>query len=226
MFRLKTVSWIAVSLLFLAIRTADAGDCSCRHCGKNDQQRRLVKKTVIVPVKVVEQRVRNRIIEVEEEREFKCTVFKQVPKERTIKCEYWYLDDKIEQQEVTTKKCMIVNMPVEAEENILVPVKEHYCGPDGCMCTRTTLVESTKKEKKSQPTLVSAAFSKMVDYCVKTPKKHSQVKEKQKYFELEPVIQKKKKMVCVPKVVREVYEVEVWKDMERTVYVCSECQDK
>lgn len=179
---------------------------------------------------VTELRTVSKVVRKEVEREEEYTAFKIVPKERIIKEDCWYLEDEVKQQEVEKKSCMVVELDVDSKRNMLAPVTEYSCNMCGCTpctCKKTYLTPIVKNEKKKQGAVIFPSIKKLVDYCRKTPKKHTIEKAKQTVMTLEPVTQKRKVTVCVPEIVKETVEVQVWKDMEREYWVCEEyCEQR
>lgn len=220
---LSVAATIAVSTYATDHQTHRCAECGCKH-----GQKKLVRKVEYEPRLITEQRTKSRVVYNEVEREEEYTVFKMVPKDRVIKEDCWYLEDEVKQKEIEKKKCQIVQLDVDSERNVLIPVTEvtcKMCGCKPCVCSKTYLAPSVKMEEKKQGAVIFPTVKKLVDYCVKTPKKHTIEKAKETVMTLQPVTQKRTVKVCVPEIVKDVVEVQVWKQVEREYWVCEECCD-
>ena len=226
-FRKITTATILVVVLMSSL-SYGGGNRHCHDCGRGCASHQMVKKTIVKPMQVTELRVKSRVIRKHVEREEEYTAFKRVPKERKITEDCWYLDDEVRQQEVEKKSGILVNQDVNSDRNMLRPVRvDQYCtkcNGQVCKCTKTYLDEFIKREKKDEPTVLFPSVKRLVDYCRKTPKKHEIEKATETVMTLQPVTLKRKVMVCVPEIVKETVEVQVWKDINYDVWVCDECK--
>ena len=217
--------------------TVDAQQC-CQ-CGKHGTECHLVKKTIMVPTLVTETRIKTCVIEKEVEREETYTVFKQVPVKKQYKKECCYLADEVKTKTITQTKCHRVQNPVSRTVAVKVPVEECYegtctqrvcdeCGREvcvetPCMCKKTTLEKEFRSDCTSVEEVVFEKIKKDIDYCVKTPKKHTELCSEETTYKLEPVEKTRKVVVCVPELVKQPVEVKVTKMLPKTIYCCEKC---
>jgi hypothetical protein len=210
----------------------------CERCGCACEHTHLVACKVKVPMQVTETRVKTCVIQKMKESEETCTVFKRVPVKRQITKERCYLADEVKTQMITEKGCQIVQNPVVSEYQVDVPETEcregtrtrvcHHCGKTYCIeepCT--CMVTTTHKEPRSctycEPQLVITEKKREIAYCVKVPKKETEVCAEETVYKLEPVQQTRKVQICVPELVKQPVEVCVTKMVEKTIYCCQKC---
>lgn len=226
------------ALLVPALLQAEGLLQRCHHCGTSCQPHKLVEKTIMCPVKVIETRVKPCVVEKCEEREEKYTAFKCVEDTRTIKKDCCYLLDEVKSKEIIEKQCQLVDVNVSRTKNVLVP---HYemvetcvqkqvctlCGPvcveEHCLEQKARLVPGSSDEQDCEKQLVFLETKKDLYYCVKTPKKHTIECAKETIFKLEPVVKTRKVQVMVPKIEYQPYEVEVTKMLPKKVLCCVPC---
>ncbi|MCA9150594.1 MAG: hypothetical protein KDA92_14885 [Planctomycetales bacterium] len=230
---------LLLCFLFMGSSLADANAQQCCHCGKHGQECHLVKKTIMVPTVITETRVKSCVVEKEVEREETYTVFKQVPVKKQYKKECCYLADEVKTKTITQTQCHRVQNPVSRTMAVKVPVEECYegtrlqrvcdeCGREvcvetPCMCKKTTLEKDFRSDCVSVEDVVFEKTTKQIDYCVKTPKKHTELCSEEITYTLEPVQKTRKVVVCVPEIVKQTYDVRVTKMLPKTIYCCEAC---
>lgn len=210
----------------------------CQQCGKACQQHVLVEKTVMVPTLVTEKRLKSCVVENCEEREEKYTCFVVKPETKPITKECCYLADEIKSKTVTTTAGKIVQNPLTRLKKVQIPqvdliektVMEVVCTECGpacvektCTCEKTTLVDDWVTEQDCAPQLIFERTTKDIFYCVKTPKKLKIDCGEETVMKLEPVEKTRKVMVMVPKIEKQVYEVEVTRMVPKKILCCVEC---
>lgn len=234
-------SWLA---LFLAVGIPGAVVASthllghCHRCGHACEQTRLVAKTVMVPMQVVETQVKTCIVQKMEERDETFTAFKRVPVKRKFTKERCYLLDEVKTQTITEKDCQVVQNPVVSEYQVNVPETEiregtrtrlcEYCGEtycieEPCSCCITRTHKEPRVRTYEEPQVVFTEKKHDISYVIKVPKKETEVCADETVYQLQPVTQTRKIQVCVPEVVRQPVEVTVTKMVEKTVYCCERC---
>lgn len=226
------------ALLVPALLRAEGLLSRCHHCGKDCQPHKLVEKTILCPVKVIETRVKPCVVEKCEEREEKYTAFKCVEETRTITKDRCYLLDEVKSKQITEKECQLIDVNVSRTKNVLVPNYEMVetctekqictrCGPvcveECCLEEKARLVPGSHEEQDCEKQLVFVETKKDIFYCVKTPKKHTIECAKETVFKLEPVEQTRKVQVMVPTIEYRPYEVEVTKMLPKKVLCCVPC---
>ncbi len=225
--------------LFSAAK-AIAGEllAGCHHCGKKCTSYQLVEKTVMVPTVITEKRLRTHVVCNCEEKEEKYTCFVVKPETKPIKKDCCYLADEIKTKTISNTQGKIVNNELTRLKRIQVPQTEMVektiqrevcteCGPvcveETCTCPKTTLVDDWTTEQGCAPQLIFETTTKDIFYCVKTPKKHTIDCGEETVMKLQPVEKTRKVMVNVPKIEKEVYEVEVTKMIPKKILCCVEC---
>lgn len=230
---------LAVSSLSVpAILNASGLFHKCDHCGRECEQHVLVECTVMVPMKVMETRVKYCLVEKTEEREETYTVFEAKPVKREIKKECCYLEDEVKEKKITQKECKIIDVPVSVAKNVKVPLIECVeekvmkevcteCGPvcveETCMVEKARMVCDVVVEQKCEPRLVFEKTKKDIFYCVKTPKKQTIECAVEETVELVPVEKTRKVCVTVPKFEKQCYEVETVKMVPKKIQCCAKC---
>ncbi len=239
------IALLAIPQIVTACDACDAGATStCGHCGDDCCGSRMVKKVIWVPKMVTETRFKTVVIREMEEREETYTAFKRVPKEQKFTKEICYLEDKIETKTITEKKCQVVMNPGTRLTHVDVPVDEvvmrapkctcnrtcscddnscSVCLGEPCPCTITRLKRDTRQEDICRPQLILSETKKDIFYCVKEPKKKTEVCAEEIVYELEPVTKTRKVKVCVPRIEKQPYEVCYKKMFQKTIYVCEKC---
>jgi len=210
----------------------------CAKCGKACQQHVLVERTVMVPTVVTEKRLKTCVVENCEEREEKYTCFFVKPETKPITKECCYLADEIKTKSVTTTVGKLVQNPLTRLKKVQIPQVELIekticeavcteCGPacveKTCTCEKTTLVDDFVTEQDCAPQLVFEKTTKDIFYCVKTPKKLKLDCGEETVMKLEPVEKTRKVMVMVPKIEKQIYEVEVTRMVPKKILCCVEC---
>lgn len=210
----------------------------CDRCGKGCSEHILVEKTIMVPTVITEKRSRNRIEVTCEEKEEKYTCFYVKPETKKITKECCYLADEVKSKTITVTEGKLIENPKTVLKKIQVPhtelvekiIQEQVCtecGPicveKNCICEKTTLEDSFTTEQGCEPQLIFEKTTKDIFYCVKTPKKQVIDCGEETVMKLEPMEKTRKVMVNVPKIVKEVYEVEVVRMIPKKVMCCVEC---
>lgn len=182
---------------------------------------------------VTEYQMTSCVVEGLREREETYTTFERVPEKRVIKHERCYLKPEIKQQEVTTKRCAVVNLPVRSKKKVKVPVTDaEYtddlctkCGVN-CSCEKTFLAEIEEEEAKTQRAVVFEKTTRQVDYCRLTPDKEVVEYSKDTVYTLKPVPKTRTVTACVKELVRNPVEVSVCKQVCKEVTICEVCAGK
>ncbi len=238
---LKLVVWSLLTMGTLSSSSKSLGHepiHGCERCGKACQQHVLVERTVMVPTLVTEKRLKTCIVENCEERDEKYTCFVVKPETTPISKECCYLADEIKSKTVTTSVGKIVQNPLTRLKKVQVPqveliektFTEEICTECGvacvektCTCEKTTLVDDFVTEQDCAPQLIFERTTKDIFYCVKTPKKLKVDCGEETVMKLQPVEKTRKVMVMVPKIEKQVYEVEVTKMVPKKILCCVEC---
>ncbi len=234
---------LAVTMIFLGTSSqplfaAHGHGSHCQSCGTACGSHRLVKKTVMVPMIITEQRLKTRIVKNTELREETYTVFKKVPVTKTYTKEKCYLADDVKTQMITEKECHRIQRPVIEICPVKVPHEEFRttvvqkevcteCGPV-CVeeeCTHKVNVEHEEMQAKTNcvTDVVFTNTKKEITYCVKVPKTQKKVCEVETY-ELVPVEKTRMVEVCVPQVIKQPVEVQVKKMVRKTILCCEKCR--
>jgi hypothetical protein len=198
----------------------------------------MVECTVMVPMEVVETRMKTCIVKSQEEREETYTVFRCVPVKRTYYRKSCYLADDIKTKEIKEEKCRLVDNHVERKYKVQIPEKavrevmekKQVCTKRGLECVEvpcerevTVLREETRTCHTTQPQLVIETSKRTIDYCVKVPKEHKEVCTEDTICTLQPVEKTRKVTVCVPKIVKKPVNVTVCRMVPQTVSCCPKC---
>jgi hypothetical protein len=210
----------------------------CGHCGSACDTHRLVKKTIMVPCVITETRMETCVVKKQVEKEETYTVFRRVPVTRKFEKETCYLADEVKTQMIETKQCHQVENPVVRTFAVDVPVtgvetvmrKREVCTECGKVCIEEPCTcQVTRMERQRQTTqycekdVVFSTTKKEISYCVKTPKKHTEFCAEETTYVLEPVEQKRTVLVCVPEIVKKPVDVQVVKQVPKTIYCCQKC---
>lgn len=210
----------------------------CDRCGNPCEHSHLVARTVMVPMEVVETRMKTCVVNKTVERDETYTVFKRVPEKRKFTKQTCYLADEVKTQTVTEKQCHVVMNPVERDYKVNVPEVEihegtqtrvcHHCGQtycieEPCTCTVTRTHEEPRHQSYQEPDVVFTESKKDISYVVKVPKKKTEVCAEETVYKLEPVQKTRKVQVCIPELVKQPVEVKVVKMVEKTIYCCETC---
>lgn len=230
---------VAVSALGVPALLNAAGILhKCDTCGKGCEQHVLVECTVMVPMKVMETRVKYCLVEKTEERDEIYTVFEAKPIKREIKKDLCYLEDEVKTKKVTLSECKIVEVPVSIAKNVKVPqiecveetVLKEVCTECGPVCVeekhmveKARMVDDVRVEQACEPRLVFDKVKKDIFYCVKTPKKQTIDCAVEETVELVPVEKTRKVCVTVPKFEKQCYEVETVKMVPKKIMCCAKC---
>lgn len=225
----SALTFVAFSVMGSLLSAAPA--VHCKKCGKHHSHGQMVEKVEMRPILVKEMQTRTRIVHKEVEREEEYTVFEIVPKEREITKDCWYLEPEVKQQRVEEKKCVVVAQDVVRQTNIRSPAEPSIsthsskgkCAKKNCSSKAVRMVPTVKEEKDQRPTVLFPTVSKDVDYVRMTPKKHTITVATETVQTLQPVTRKRMVKVCVPEVVSEQVEVNVWREQEHRYWVCKTC---
>lgn len=239
---------IAVRRLFVAASViasfmtvglvANDGPNQCQRCGNPCQTHVLVEKTIMVPMKVIEKRLETCVVETCEEREEKYTCFNVVPETRPFKKECSYLADEVKTKKITESQERLVDIPVTKLSFVKVPqielveqvVQKEVCTECGkmcveetCLCEKARMVDSHCTTQKCEPQLIFEKTTKDIFYCVKTPKKYTIDGGEETAMKLVPVEKTRTVSVMVPKIEKNVIEVEVTRMVPKKILCCEKC---
>jgi hypothetical protein len=213
----------------------------CELCGYKCCPCELCPRSVLVPCRVTETRMKVKIVETMKEREETYTVFECVPKKRTYSKECCYLETEVKSKDVVNETCRRVNLDVTLEDQIKIPVTElvertcqrevctecgKVCIEEPCTCTVTRTQDMPRVQNCSRPSVVFEKCGKTIDYCVKTPKFDKQECGVETVYELVPVEKTRKVQVCVPEAVRVPCDVQVVRKVAKDVICCEHCWKK
>jgi len=213
----------------------------CDRCGKGCPEHVIVERTIMVPTVVTEKRVRNHVVMTCEEKEEKYTCFYVKPETKKITKECCYLADEVKTKTISVTEGKLVENPKTILKNVKVPhtelvektIQEEVCTECGpvcvektVVCEKTTLEDSFTTEQGCEPQLIFETTTKDIYYCVKTPKKQIIDCGEETIMKLEPMEKTRKVMVNVPKIEKEVYEVEVTRMIPKKICCCVECSHR
>ncbi len=237
--RRTLLTLVAITALFAPALTKAAGLFGkCDHCGHQCDQRVLVECTVMVPMKVMETRMKSCLVETTEERDETYTVFHCEPVKKEIKKECCYLEDEVKTKTITESNCKIMDVPVSVAKNVKVPLIECVeecvqrevcteCGPvcveEMVMVEKARMVDDVRVEQRCDPQLIFDVTKRDIFYCVKTPKKQTIECAVEETVKLVGVEKTRKVCVTVPKFVKQPVEVEVTKMVPKKIMCCVEC---
>lgn len=223
------------SLICTTASALMAGE-QCEQCGAPCREYDLTPCTVWVDAMVVETRMQTQIVHEKEQREETYTVFVKKPVKREYKREYCYLEDDVKTTTVVEKQCQVVPVPVTRLYQVKVPHKELREIPCDCpKCSEKGAVPDTylaevivetkeeRMEECTEPRLAISTCKRDITYCVKVPKKKSEICATEHTFELVPVEKTRMVDVCVCRVVKTPCEVTVCKKVPQEVHCCDEC---
>ncbi len=223
----------------VTVQPLRAGDDCCDRCGANGC--RMATKTVMVPMTVVETRMKTCVVKKTVEREETYTVFRRVPVHREFNKEVCYLDDEVKTKEIEETKCRVIKVPVERTIHVKVPVREiqtQMVRRERCVdghkviveepCTREVIrkTDDIRTEMCQEPQLVFETNKRTIDYCVKVPKKRVIPCTEETTYKLVPEQRTRTVTVCVPEIVKKPVEVTCTKMVPRTITCCPKCGRK
>ncbi len=193
----------------------------------------------MVPMTVVEKRqIQTCVVNKKEIRKETYTEFVRVPVKRQFIKEECYLEDQIKTQPITEKHCRIVCKDVVSNYTVMVPHQETReiterkqicteCGPvwldETRTCDVTVLKPETRTETYQEPDVVFETTKRDISYCVKEPKKRTQVCRDETVYEFQPVEKTRDVEVCVPEIVKKQVEVFVCRMVPQTILCCETC---
>jgi hypothetical protein len=193
---------------------------------------------------VVQTKMETHVTKVWEDREETYTVYTKKPVTRKYTKEFCYLENDVKTTKCVEKDCHLVRVPVERTFTVKVPHTEirevPICKPDcGCNhCTNKSLPpltrtcevvvehEEQRQEVCEEVRLAIDKRSHDISYCVRVPKKKTEVCAEETTFELVPVEKTRTIQVCVPKVEKYPVEVFVCKMVPEERHCCSGCAAK
>lgn len=227
-------SWVL--LLVAACGTFSQAGEKCRQCGEPCREYDLTPCTVMVKALVLETRMKTEIVHETEKREETYTVFVKKPITRQYKRQYCYLEDDVKTQTVEEKFCQVLQVPVTRTYDVKVPhreIRDLPCDGDTCSdkgagkMTQPTEVVIERIEQRTEectePRLALGTKKHDITYCVKVPKKKTEICATEHTFEL--VAEERTRMieVCVCRVVKRPCEVTVCKMVPQEIECCKEC---
>lgn len=237
----NNVIWLVAFITTIWCSNLTAG-CTdghkCHFCRKHCCAEHLVKKTIKVPITVVEMRVKSCIVQKKEQREETYTVFERVPVKQRFDKEICYLADEVKTKEITQTQCKRVKVPVVRTYAVNVPTKElrevnngggtcsnccNTCQQKPCVCEVTRYHRETRESACEREQVVFETTKRKIDYCVKVPKTKKEFCSEESTFKLVPVEKKRTVEVCVPKIEKHPVEVLVKKMATKVVYCCEPC---
>lgn len=219
---------------------SDCGTTTCPVCGRRVPCCDVRERTLMVPMKVVETRMKPCVVKTMKEREETYTTFKLVPEEREYKRKTCYLALEVKSQEITKKQCRTADVPVTLSDEVRQPVRElregvrrrevctkcgKVCVEEPCTCVVNRTVDVPRERTYCRKEVVFEECKKTIDYCVKTPKFEEEVCAVEKSYRLEPVEKKRTVQVCVPEIVQKPTDYCVTRMVQKKVVSCSACYE-
>jgi hypothetical protein len=226
--------WFVIAVPMLRGSESGTGKThACAQCGRKVPSCQVVECTIMVPMTVIETRMKSHVVYVEKELTEKYTVLVRKKKEpRTYYKPYWCLEDKIEELEITEERCLVVMSPVTREQKVQVAVPigsddvlhPGDSGKTACQRELAVLQEEVQSCTTLEPKLVFDTTKRKIHYCTKVPREIECGKET--VYELVPELRERKVQAWVPELKKHPVTVEVCRMVPKTVLCCQACSPR